>query len=49
MYNTIGTLEIYDLDIKTGDQKSHKKIYGKEEEIQILKLDLRFRKIEKII
>ena len=28
-----------DLDIKTADQKSHKKIYGKEQERQILELD----------
>ena len=27
---------LYDLDIKTVDQKSHKKIYGKEEQRQIL-------------
>ena len=40
MYNMIGTLEIfYNLDIKTVDQKSQKKIYGKEEERQILELD----------
>ena len=30
----------YDLDIKTVDQKTHKTIYGKEEERQILELDL---------
>ena len=35
----IGTLKSYDLDIKTVDQKSHKKIYGKEEERQKLELD----------
>ena len=29
----------YDLDIKATDQKCHKKIYGKEKERQILKLD----------
>ena len=29
----------YDLDIKAKEQKSHKKIYGKEEERQILNLD----------
>ena len=29
----------YDLDIKTVDKKSHKKIYGKEEERHILEVD----------
>ena len=30
---------VYDLDIKSVDQKSHRKLYGKEEERQILELD----------
>ena len=29
----------YNLDIKTLDQRSHKRIYGKEEERQILEVD----------
>ena len=36
----MGTLGIfYDLGIRTVDQKSQKKIYGKEDERQILELD----------
>ena len=32
----------YKLDIKAVDQKSHKKIYNKEEERQVLQLDFRY-------
>ena len=41
MFNMIGTLEIFDLDVKTIDQNSLKKIYDKfkEEERQILELN----------
>ena len=40
MYNIIDILKIfYNLDIRAVDKKTHKKIYNKEEERQILELD----------
>ena len=42
MYSLIGTLDIfYDLDVKTIDQTSHRKLYGKfeEDDRHILELD----------
>ena len=37
--NVINYIHFYNLDVKTIDKKSHKKIYNKEEERQVLELE----------